>query len=159
MTLCRLLSGLACLALISHADEAPPLQLVGTTQIDSSFTAYLREGGSDHVFTLGEGETANGWHISQTTRDAGGSVVRVHLQRGSTAFWLGVSGGSPLVASAAPSATSASDPTPLIGCPSSKHGAMHDQLLHRSRLKNKPAARAAYRQVSDLDPFPTKLIR
>ena len=58
MTRSSLLSGLACLTLISHADEAAPLQLVGTTQIDRSFTAYLREDGNEHVFTLGEGETA-----------------------------------------------------------------------------------------------------
>ena len=159
MTRSSLLSGLACLTLISHADEAAPLQLVGTTQIDRSFTAYLREDGNEHVFTLGEGETANGWQISQTTRDAGGSVVRIHLQRGTAGLWLGVAGGSPSTASAAPTATAASDATHLIDTPSSKHGAMHDQLLHRSRLKNKPSARAAHRQVSDLDPFPTKLNR
>jgi YD repeat-containing protein len=155
MTLCCLLSGLTCLALISHADEAAPLQLVGTTQIDRSFTAYLREDGGEHVFTLGEGETANGWQISQTTRDAGGNVVRIHLQRDSTTFWLGVSGTAPTN----PETVTAEKPDskPLIDVPGSQRGPLQEQALHRSRLKHKPEARKAHRRASDLDPFPTKL--
>lgn len=155
MTISRILSGLACLTLISHADEAAPLQLVGTTQIDRSFTAYLREDGGEHVFTLSEGETANGWYISQTKRDAGGNVVRIHLQRGSTAFWLGVSGG---VATPEPAVAEKPDSKPLIDVPASQRGPLHEQALHRSRLKHKPEARKAHRGASDLDPFPTKLV-
>lgn len=136
----------------------PALQLLGTTQVDKVFTAYLQEG-SGPVFTLREGGTADGWRIIDTSRDAHGHVVRIHLQRGTTGLWLGVAGGSPSTASAAPAATASADTVPLIDTPSSRHGSMHDQLLHRSRLKNKPAARAAHRQVSDLDPFPTKLHR
>ena len=154
MTLSRLLLGLACLTLISRADEAAPLQLVGTTQIDSSFTAYLKEDGGEHIFTLGEGETANGWCISQMKRDASGQVVRIHLQRGSTALWLGVSGAVPPTK---PVVADKSDSKPLIDVPASKRGPLHEQALHRSRLKHKPAAHKAHREVSDLDPFPTKL--
>jgi hypothetical protein len=154
MSLSRLLSGVACLTLISHADEAAPLQLVGTTQIDRSFTAYLKEDGGEHVFTLGEGETANGWCISQMKRDERGNVVRIRLQRGSTALWLGVSGS---VTTPEPAVAEKSDSKPLIDVPASQRGPLHEQVLHRSRLKHKPEAHKAHREVSDLDPFPTKL--
>jgi hypothetical protein len=154
MTLSRLLLGLACLTLISRADEAAPLQLVGTTQIESSFTAYLKEDGGEHIFTLGEGETANGWCISQMKHDASGQVVRIHLQRGSTALWLGVSGA---VTTPEPVVAEKLDSKPLIDVPASQRGSLHEQSLLRSRLKHKPAAHKAHREVSDLDPFPTKL--
>lgn len=155
MTISRILSGLACLTLISHADEAALLQLVGTTEIDRSFTAYLREDGSAHVFTLSEGETANGWRIKEATRDASNHVMRIHLQRDSTAFWLGVSGTA--ATNPEPVAAEKPDSKPLIDVPASQRGALHEQALHRSRLKHKPEARKAHRDVSDLDPFPTKL--
>lgn len=152
----RLLAGLSCLALVCQADEAVTLQLVGTTEIESSFTAYLREHGSEHVFTLSDGETANGWRITETTRDAANHVLRIHLRRDDTAFWLGVSGG---IAHPVPAAAEKEDSKPLIDIPASQRGPLHEQVLHRSRLKHKPEARKARRDVSDLDPFPSKLVR
>jgi hypothetical protein len=154
-----LILGLLSLAWPYHvaAEPPPPLQLVGTTQIDRSFTAYLREnGGGGHVFTLSQGETANGWCITETVHDTHGQIARIHLQRGSTGLWLGVSGSS---SATAPVPVHQADSQPLIDIPVSKRGPLHDQMLHRARIKLKPQARAAHRQVSDLDPFPTKLSR
>ncbi len=148
-----LLAGLSCLALISHAEDAVPLQLIGTTQIDRSFTAYLRENGGGQIFTLGEGETANGWRITDTTRDTRNHVVRIHLQRGRTSLWLGIAGAS--TSHLAPG-TAKPNAEPLIDIPVSASGRLHDQMLHRSRIKHKLEVRRALRETSDLDPFPTK---
>ncbi|MFN0078583.1 MAG: hypothetical protein ACKVY0_19155 [Prosthecobacter sp.] len=151
-----LLLGLLSLAWPYHVEAEPPptLQLVGTTQIDRAFTAYLREnGGSGHVFTLSEGETAGGWRITETTRDTHGQIIRIHLQRGDAGLWLSISGGS---SAAAPVTAEKTDTQPLIDIPDSKRGPLHDQVLHRARIKHKPQARAAHCQISDLDPFPAK---
>lgn len=149
------------LTLPAAAEEAAPIQLLGLTQIDQAFTAYLRENGGQHVFTLSEGEVGNGWRIIEVLRGSQQEVLRICLQRGQHSIWLGVAG----VAAPAPASSSSllagsgEQVRALIDIPVSARGVLHDQLLHRSRTRHKPQARAAQREVSDLDPFPTKLSR
>lgn len=147
--------GLFSLALTSHAEESAPLQLVGVTQIDRAFTAYLRENDSEHIFTLSEGEVGYGWHIAESILGQNNEVVRIRLQRGEASFWLGVSG---VVCAPTPVVAEKTDDKPLIDIPVSDRGPLHNQMLLRSRIKRKPEARAALREVSDLDPFATKLV-
>lgn len=149
------LIGFLSLARLAPAGEVPPLQLIGVTQIDHALTAYLRDAGSGHIFTLATGEFADGWSITDSQLGHHNEVVRIRIQRGQTGLWLGVSGASLPVA--APAALGHDQP--LIDIPPSTRGPLHEQLLHRARTRHKPQARAAHREVSDLDPFPTKLSR
>lgn len=136
------------------ADEPP--RIVGTAQIGEKLLVYLCPPGCSTPVRLIEGENAasDTWHLLQVHRGAQNEPLRFLIQFGSQRQWLTVGGGiAPAPESLIPAAT------PAIDVPQSPNGQLHNQTLHRSRIKDKPVARAAHRSPSDLDPFPSKLAR
>lgn len=155
---------LAALGLISApiavAEELP--RIVGTAQIGTKFFAYLLPPGSSTPVQLVEGENASQdtWRLLEVHRGPQNEPLRFLIQFGSQRQWLTVGGGiAPAPESVVRPATATESATPAIDVPQSAHGQLHNQTLHRSRIKNKPVARAALRSTSDLDPFPSKLAR
>ncbi|MBL9130762.1 MAG: hypothetical protein JNG86_06155, partial [Verrucomicrobiaceae bacterium] len=147
---------LAALSLaISQIAAADEPRIVGTAQIGDKFLAYLLPPGSTVPVQLIEGENASPdtWRILEIHRGPQNEPLRLHIQCGSQRQWLAVSGGTaPAPGVEVRRAEATADTAPLIDVPVSPHGPLHDQMLHRSRIKAKPAARAADRLSSDLDP-------
>jgi hypothetical protein len=157
---CGLTIALTLIGLIAAPAGEPP-RILGTAQIGDKFLACILPPGSSLPLHLVEGEKASPdtWQLLEVRRDARAEPLHLHIQFGSERHWLAVTGSlisAPPTAASAP--LSAATP-PLIDIPASLRGPLHDQALHRSRIKHKPVARAAHRSPSDLDPFPSKLAR
>ncbi|MFN7562461.1 MAG: hypothetical protein ACK5TH_11830 [Prosthecobacter sp.] len=153
--------GLAAALTLSASLASEPPRILGTAQIGGKFLAYLLPPGSSLPLQLVEGESASpeAWQILEVRRSPQLEPLQLHIQHGSERHWLAVSGGAVTAPSGGHHLTAPAISQPLIDIPASPSGPLHDQALHRSRIKNKPVARAAHRSPSDLDPFPTKLAR
>lgn len=143
------------------AAEAPPPHLVGVSQIGAVITAYLRPGGTETVASLTWGENAavQGWRFTEVRRAAGSQeVVGIRLESGPRSVWLPVMGAGALASASVAAATASTPPLPGLDIPVSKHGPLHDQLLHRSRLRPRLLRNRPGHAATDLDPFPSHLV-